>query len=207
MKRAPRLLLVAFALSLLLHLVVALILHPPMPTPENQAEVVSIQHRPATIAVRTIPSPPPPPKHTPMPRTQSSAPPARRKPASAGTSSGSSAASPTPAAVARATPQPATTSSPGCDQRNTDPAVASTPAAPDIPTQARADGTNGIVLINVQIDATGRVAGTNVTQSSGNSSLDLVAVSMARDARYTPALRDCKPVAGAYTFSVKFVAW
>ena len=33
------------------------------------------------------------------------------------------------------------------------------------------------------------------------------AVAMARDARYTAAVRDCKPVASAYTFSVKFVAW
>ena len=36
---------------------------------------------------------------------------------------------------------------------------------------------------------------------------DVVAVGMARDARYSAALRDCKPVAGSYTFSVKFVAW
>jgi hypothetical protein len=46
-----------------------------------------------------------------------------------------------------------------------------------------------------------------VSQSTGNTSLDLVAVSMARDARYSPALHDCKPIAAAYDFSVKFVAW
>ncbi len=46
MKRVPRLLLVAFALSLLVHLIVALILHPSTSTPDSQAEVVSIEHRP-----------------------------------------------------------------------------------------------------------------------------------------------------------------
>jgi outer membrane biosynthesis protein TonB len=46
-----------------------------------------------------------------------------------------------------------------------------------------------------------------VAQSTGNSSLDLVAVSMAREAHYDPPLHDCKPIAGAATFSVKFVAW
>ena len=59
----------------------------------------------------------------------------------------------------------------------------------------------------MQLDANGQVTGASVTQSTGNSSLDLVAVAMARDARYTPALHECKPVASAYTFSVKFVAW
>jgi TonB family protein len=61
--------------------------------------------------------------------------------------------------------------------------------------------------VRVLLDATGQVTSAGVTQSSGNSSLDLVATAMARGARYTPALHDCKPIAGTYTFSVKFVAW
>ncbi|MGC1758695.1 MAG: hypothetical protein WA742_05030, partial [Candidatus Cybelea sp.] len=80
MKRVPRLLLVAFALSLLAHLIVALILHPPTPTPENQAEVVSIEHRPASIAVTKVPTPPPPPRPKPAPRVESSARPTRKGP-------------------------------------------------------------------------------------------------------------------------------
>lgn len=206
MKRAPRLLLVAFALSLLLHVVVALVLRPASPGPENQAEVVSIQHRPATIAVRKAPTPPPPPpKQPPAPRAPSSAPPART---GRGTvvRSGGNAATPAPV-VARATPQPIATATAGCGQLNVAAAVVATPGPPDIAIEARASGTSGTALVSVQLDSGGQVTNTSVTQSSGNSSLDLVAVSMARDARYAPALHDCKPIASAYTFSVKFVAW
>jgi protein TonB len=203
-RRAPRLLLVALALSLLVHLVVALILHPPSRTPENQAEVVSIEHRPATIAVRRVPTPPPPPRRTPAPQTASSAPP-RRGPG-AGGATGASGLSPTPA-VAAATPAPVATASAGCAQANIDAAVVATPGPPDIAPDTRASGTNGVTLVSVQLDSGGQVTGASVTQSTGNSSLDLVAVAMARDARYTPALRNCKPIASAYTFSVKFVAW
>jgi len=207
MRRVPRLLVVAFALSLLVHLIVALILHPPVPTPENQAEVVSIEHRPATIAVRTVTPPPPPPrpKRTPAARTQSSAPPAP-KGSQAAESSGAGSAAPTPV-VARATPQPLATENAGCSQPNADAAVIATPPPPEIAPEVRASGTSGIARVDVELDPTGQVTRTTVSQSTGNSSLDLVAVSMARDARYTPALHGCKPIASAYTFSVKFVAW
>ncbi|MGB6602441.1 MAG: TonB family protein [Candidatus Cybelea sp.] len=205
MKRAPRLLLVAIALSLLIHLIIALILHPPSPTPESQAEVVSIQHRPATIAVTKTTPPPPRPKQTPAPRTRSSAPPARKGPGTTGTSGGT-AAPPTPI-VARVTPQPTAAPSGACTQPNTEAAVVATPSPPDIPIDTRASGTSGVAQVSVQLDATGQVTGAGVKQSTGNSSLDLVAVGMARDARYSPALRDCKPIAGTYAFSVKFVAW
>lgn len=207
MKRAPRLLLVAFALSLLLHVLVALILRPASPGPENQAEVVSIQHRPATIAVRKAPTPPPPPpKQTTAPRTPSSAPPARLGPGPAIKPGGGHNATPSPV-VASATPQPSATALAGCAQPNIPPTVVVTPPPPDITPEARASGTSGTALVSVALDSGGQVTNASVTQSTGNSSLDLVAVSMARDARYMPALRDCKPIASAYTFSVKFVAW
>jgi len=205
-KRAPRLLLVAFALSLLVHLIVALIMHPPVPTLENQAEVVSIVHRPATIAMTKIPTPPPPrPKQTPAPKTLSSLPPASKGPGNAA-NAGAGSPAPTPA-VAAATPAPPSSASTACSDANAPPAVLATPSPPDIATDARASGTSGTALVNVQLDASGQVTDAAVKQSTGNSSLDLVAVAMARDARYTPALHDCKPIASAYTFSVKFVAW
>jgi periplasmic protein TonB len=205
MKRVPRLLLVAFALSLLLHLVVALVLRPPAPTAGNQAEVVSIQHRPATIS-RRVPTtpPPPPPKPTPGPRATGSAPPARKGPGKA--AAGGKGKAPPPV-VARATPHPAPTPTLACAHADLPAAVAATPPPPDIPTAARASGTSGTALVSVRLDSAGSVTNTAVTQSTGNSSLDLVAVGMARDARYSPALRDCKPVPGAYTFSVRFAAW
>ncbi len=206
MKRAPRLLLVAFAVSLLLHVIVALVLRPTSSSPENQAEVVSIEHRPATIAVRKAPTPPPPPPQpTPAPRASSAAP-ARKGPGAA-VKSGGNPATARPPVVATATPKPVATENAGCAQPNIAAAVAATPPPPDIAPQARASGTSGTALVSVQLDSGGQVTGTSVTQSTGNSSLDLVAVSMARDARYAPALHDCKPIASAYTFSVKFVAW
>lgn len=207
MKRAQRLLLIAFALSLLVHLIVALILRPTSPTPQSQAEVVSIEHRPATIAVTKIPPPPPPrPRHTPRARSVASSPPTARKgPGAAATSGGGSAAQ-TPAPPVP-TIQPAATPKTGCTQANADAAVLASPAPPDIGPDARAEATSGTALVKVQLDPAGQVTSASVAQSAGNSSLDLVAVSMARDARYTPALHDCKPIAGAYTFSVKFVAW
>jgi protein TonB len=203
MKRGPRLLLVAVALSLLLHVVVALILRPPSPTSANQAEVVSIEHRPASIAVRRVP-PPPPPRPTPAPRAPGSAPPARKGPGP-GVASGNAA--PSTPVVARVTPQPTPSAGGACTAPNADAAVLSTPPPPDIATEARASGTSGLTVVSVQLDSGGQITNTSVTQSSGNTSLDLVAISMARDARYSPALRDCKPVASAYAFSVKFVAW
>ena len=203
MKRAPRLLLIAFALSLLVHLIVALIMRPPSPTTQSQAEVVSIEHRPATIAVTKVPTPPPRPKRTPSPRVVSKSRPIASNGPNGAASSGASAQTPAPAV----TEQPAATPKAGCAQANIGAAVIATPPPPDIAPAARTSGTNGVALVNVQLDTEGQITGANVTQSTGNSSLDLVAVSMARQARYSPALRDCKPVASAYDFSVKFVAW
>jgi TonB family protein len=208
MKRIPRLLVIAFALSLLVHLIVALIMRPPTPTPQGQAEVVSIEHRPATIAVRKMQTPPPPPpKRTPAPRTVASAPPRKRNglEGPAGTAYATPPA-PTPAPATPA-PTPAATSGAACAQPDARAAIAASPPPPDIAPGARTEGTSGVALVRVQLDPSGQVTGTGVVQSTGNSSLDLVALAMARDARYTPALHDCKPVAGDFTFSVKFVAW
>jgi periplasmic protein TonB len=208
MKRGPRLLLVAFALSLLIHLLVAVIMHPPVPTFENQPEVVSIIHRPATIAVRNVPTPPPPPRPRPraVSRSRSSAPPAHKGPGPAGLP-GAGTPAPTPVAVATPQPTAAATPNAGCAQANAEAAIVATPAPPDIAAEARTSGTSGVAVVNVQLDTNGQVTGASITRSTGNSSLDLVAVAMARDARYSPALHDCKPIASAYAFSVRFVAW
>jgi TonB family protein len=151
------------------------------------------------------PTPPPQPKRTPAPRTTASAPPSRKGPGNAPQSGGATEATPPPAVQ---TPEPvATATAISCAAHDIQAAVLSTPAPPEIPPETRASGTNGVAAIGVELDAGGQVTRTTVSQSTGNTSLDLVAVSMARDARYSPALHDCKPVASAYTFSVKFVAW
>jgi TonB family protein len=76
-----------------------------------------------------------------------------------------------------------------------------------VPNSARAQGTDGTAAVDVRLDDTGQVTAATVVHSTGNSSLDAIAVSLARAARYTPALHDCRAVASAYTFSVKFFAW
>jgi periplasmic protein TonB len=204
-RRARRLLLAAFAISILIHVVVALFMHPPRAPVENQVESVSIHH---VVAVTKLVTPPPQPKRTPAPNPAPSSRPAPRSTHAAqaiGTAGGTGRATPAPTplpVVASATPATV-----GCAQTDTDAAVVTTPSPPDIPVNVRAQAASGVALVDVHLDAQGAVTDAKVSQSTGNPSLDLVAVGMARDAQYSPATHACKPVASTYTFSVKFVAW
>ncbi|HEX3370115.1 MAG TPA: TonB family protein [Candidatus Cybelea sp.] len=205
MRRAQRFLVVAFALSLLLHAIVALILHPAHADFQNQTEVVSIVRR-SSIAVAKQTPPPPKPRQTPAPHRGAVVQPRARTASSVGPSGGGRGkATPVP------TPPPATAppkaASAACASPEAAATVAATPGPPNIPPEARTEATSGLASVQVQLDATGQVLSASVAQSTGNSSLDLVAVSMARQARYDPPLHDCKPIAGSATFSVKFVAW
>jgi len=204
MRRARRVLLVAFALSLVLHAIVALVLHPATADFQTQPEAVSVVRRSTMIVAHNTP---PPPRHTQTPSPRNLAPPRPRATGAAvarseGGGAGRSTAAPPPAPTAVPSAAGA-----GCAEPNAAAAVVATPPPPDIPAAVRADHTSGIALVSVALDAQGAVSGASVAQSTGNSSLDLVAVSMARDARYSAPLHDCKPVAGNATFSVKFVAW
>lgn len=209
MIRARRLLLIAFALSLLIHVLVAVIVRPASPSRENQTEVVSIEHRRTVIALTKKLPTPPPPSPRPLPRRASApAPPRKSVPVAGGPGPGGGGRGIATAVPATPVPAPAATPVPArCAQPNAAAAVVATPPPPDIAPDARVSGTSGTALVKVQLDASGGITDTSVTQTTGNSSLDLVAVAMARDARYSPALHDCKPIAGIYTFSVKFVAW
>jgi TonB family protein len=198
------LLLAAFAISLVIHLAWALLVHRTLPTSETQIETVTIRHR---LTMSTRPTPPPLPKRTPVPHpaaTSRPLPRATQATQSAGGQGGNAhataAPTPEPTAVATGTPNP-------CARNDIDAVVLSTPAPPDIPVAARSEGTSGTTLVDVKLDARGTVTGAAVSQSSGNSSLDVVALGMARDSTYSPATHDCKPVASTYSFSVKFVAW
>lgn len=205
MRRARQLLFIALALSLLVHALVALILHPATADFQNQPEAVTIERRSTTIAVAKPPTPPPRPASTLPPRATNSA----RPRATAGNVSagggGKSKETPPPATPA----PPAASAKPGgaCPAPDAGAAVVASPEPPQIAAATRTSATSGLALVDVQLDAQGQVLGTTVAQSTGSSSLDLAAVSMARDARYSAALHDCKPVAGIYRFSVKFVAW
>lgn len=201
MKRARWLLLFAFAISLLVHALVALVMHPTSATQQSQKEVFTVVRRSTVAVAKRPPSPPPHPARTPSPFK--GAPHPRSSAGAVGPGGGAPAATPAPP-VPTAAPSVAKA---GCTDPNAPAAILATPAPPDIPLEVRAQATTGDAVVSVQLDLQGQVLNTSVAQSTGNSSLDLVAVAMARDARYAPALRACKPVAAVAVFSVKFVAW
>lgn len=210
-QRTKRLLIIAFAISLLIHLIIATGVRWPFTLSKEETTVVSIRHV-RTLRVTHIPTPPPP---TPPPVTTSplpSAPPtAKPNPHPARSASAVGVAGrPPPGGAARTpvpTPTPKPSATPNCATSDTNALLAASPPPPDIAPDARGAATNGTATVRVTLDADGAVQQTTVVQSSGNTSLDLVAVSMARAARYTPAMHACKPVASEYLFRAKFSAW
>ncbi len=113
-------------------------------------------------------------------------------------------------ATAAPTPRPiatATISTTGCVRPNASPGVSATPDVSDIAPAARASRVSGIATIDVSLDPSGAVTDAKVARSSGNDGLDANAMTMARNASYTPQYVRCKGVAGTYTFTVRFVAW
>jgi TonB family protein len=212
-KRTRRLLIVAFALSLLIHTLIALRLRWPFPEAETEVRAVRVEH----VTLARLPTPPPhtptpPPTPTPKP-AQTPAPvkhapvPLHEKPAKHGTGSGASQpiARTTPAPTIAASP-PAPTPTP-CTGTDVPARITAEPTPPEIAPQTRADAANGTTRVQVTLDATGNVENASVTQTSGSPSLDLVALQMAKSAAYTPAYHDCKAIASTYNFSARFVAW
>jgi TonB family protein len=201
-RQSRNLLLIAFAISLLIHLIFALNFHRRGSESPTDIEVVQIEHRSIQINVQKTP-PPVRPKHTPAPVSS---------PAPKPTASGSKPAGNGGKAVATPAPTPAptaaaTVASNPCGRNDAEAALTTPPTPPVIPVSARGDGTSGTTVVKVQLDDKGAVLATAVAQTSGNQALDLIAVGMARDASYTPASHNCKAVAAAYEFSVRFAAW
>jgi TonB family protein len=212
--RARKIMLAAIAISLLLHLLLAGYIRWPF-NQSNETPIVKVRR--ITIA-RVVPhTPPPPPSPTPIPTARPSAtakvvPPATTSHGSKGPPVAHAIAPPVVAKTTAPTATPAPTAAPtllaqACLQHDISPAVSATAQPVDIPPQARASKTNGIASIQVQIDPQGHVTDASVSQSSGDAGLDAVAMQMAKGATYTPGLVKCKPVASAYTYKVKFVAW
>ncbi len=202
--RGRRLLLAAFVISLLIHAIWAFLVRRSLPPRETQIETVTIRHR---LTMTRMPTPPPRPKRTPVPHpaaTSRPLPRATHATQSVGAQGGIGRATTAPTPAPTTAP---TTSANPCEKNDIDAVILSTPAPPDIPIGARAQGTSGTTLVAVKLDAHGAITSAAVSQSSGNASLDVVALGMARDSMYSPATHDCKPVASTYTFSVKFVAW
>jgi TonB family protein len=220
MSRARKVMLAAIAISVLLHLLLAGYIRWPFNQPSNENAVVTVRHITiAHIVPHTPPPATPPPTPVPTPRATPAVkapivPPkatqhaVKRPPVShvIAPSVAPSAAAPAASASPAPTPTPAPTAL-ACAQHDITPGIAATAAPVDIPPEARASKTSGTAAIQVHIDTQGHVTDASVAQSSGNAALDAVAMQMARGTTYTPALVKCKPVAAAYTFTVKFMAW
>lgn len=202
-KRARRFLIVAFALSLLIHLIASGVIRWPFRTPdENDVQIVRIEHLHATRIAHL----PPPPAHTPAPATpiRHVAPVHVAKATAVNTRSTLSegkAVYGTPSPAAAATPTPLALS---CATTDTPVQVAAGAPEPELSPAARASTVTGIARVRVIVGPSGNVEDAAVLESSGSSSLDLVAVSMARAAQYTPATHACKAIASAFTYSVRF---
>jgi TonB family protein len=78
------------------------------------------------------------------------------------------------------------------------------PPPAEIASAARAEPITNVARIRVTVDPNGSVSSATVLQTSGSSSMDLVAISLARAAQYAPATRACKAIASDYTFQVRF---
>jgi TonB family protein len=199
-RSSRRIIVVALAISVLLHIALAFWLRLPSAIGGDREHVVSSIDRlrilPVVHVRRTEPSKRPArsARHSRSTLVHLTGPPGKQPVAVV-------AVAPTP-------PPPAPVSSAApCRDPNAKAALASPPSPPDISADARAQGTNGIAAVLVRVDADGSVGDAAVTGTSGNAALDDVALSMARAATYAPALLDCKAVAGDYTFRVKFAAW
>jgi TonB family protein len=197
-KRARRFLIVAFALSLLIHLIVTQAVRWPFQAPEEEVQIVHMEHV-RTTRIAHVPTPPP---HTPRPAPSAVVTSAPKKVA-LGNGPGTRAQIATPAPTIAPTPTAAPTQN--CTTSDTPVQVVATPAPPEeIAPAARADHITNVARIRVIVDPNGSVSSATVLQSSGSSSMDLVAVSLARAAQYAPATHACKAIASDYTFQVRF---
>ena len=75
---------------------------------------------------------------------------------------------------------------------------------PAYPEMSRRRGQEGTVMLELRVDANGRVTEVRVVESSGFSALDAEAVKTVRDWRFRPAQRGGLPVAGSITTAVHF---
>jgi periplasmic protein TonB len=75
---------------------------------------------------------------------------------------------------------------------------------PDVPDDVRSQGILGTAKVKVDLDASGDVVGTSIYESTGSMQLDQAALAAARQSRYAPEERECKNVSGSYLFTVDF---
>ncbi|MDP9018779.1 MAG: TonB family protein [Candidatus Eremiobacteraeota bacterium] len=213
-RRARRLLLWAFVLSVLVHLIGVRAVHWSVPAPVEAPDRltmsrVAIIHMPRHTAPPATPKPvaaaTPAPKTIQM-KTRIDVPllTTRSLPGHGQTvATLLPAPTATPIPTPTPSPKPSASASAGCVTANAPAAVRSAAPVPEIPLAARQGGKTGIVAVRVHLTESGGIAEAVVEQGSGNDALDQVAVAMAKTSTYAPPLAQCKAVAGTYLFRVK----
>jgi TonB family protein len=121
-----------------------------------------------------------------------------------GTSAPSTAPPATPAPATPA-PTPRPTPTPQSCARPNVAATTIRPVEPDTPPMAQQQGIQGTVQVVVSLNADSRVVGTRI-QTSPSAILNSAALSAARQSTFQTEIRDCKPIAADYIFSVDFTS-
>lgn len=216
-----RVLRIALAASVAVHLAVAAVLYAPPVTaaPEQQpqrTQIIKLQPPPAT------PTPPPPKPALPQPRQRASiAQPQIHRPRIARVDTHDPHALPPPAIEPTGDPNPYPVETSGPPETSptfapAEPTATPKPAcsAPDVAAKTivtqpadmpdDAAGYAGRARVKVDLDASGNVLNASIYESTGSMELDRAAVAAAQASRYAPEQRDCKNVSGSYLFVVDF---
>lgn len=212
--RARRILTIAFAVSILVHLLGVRFVHWSIPNAVDIPDTTKVSH----ITLAHLP------RHTPAPQTPKPVPtattvaqrvkitpihvPQVRPHAGLGATIPTipvrvATPSPTPTPFRLTTPVPV--ASGGCATPNAPAAVKSSPAPPDVPAAVRQAAKSGLAQIRVRLTEQGGFVDEAVESSSGDGGLDQIALQLAKEANYTPALAQCKGTASTYLYRVKFV--
>ncbi len=203
MRTSRRFLLLALTISLLLHLVVAVVLRWPYTHVQPKPDVVTVS---ILSLKKTRPTPRPIPTVRPTSAPKAAATKTSTRPKRPGKNPVAPAGPRATPAAPTPSPQPSASANP-CGIANAPAALLSAPTQPPIPATVRATMTSGITDVAVTLDPQGRVLTATLVRSSGNAALDALGVQMAKSATYTPARKACRSIAGSYDFTAKFVAW
>ena len=109
----------------------------------------------------------------------------------------------TPASVPESSAPPPTASAPNAGGATTSARPIRSPR-PDYPRRSLRRGESGTVLLQVQVDASGRPVSVDVVQSSRSSGLDRAAVQAVERWEFSPALRAGQPVASKVLIPIEF---
>ena len=195
-QQARRLLLVALAISLLIHALIAARIGWPFAPPHDTVQVEQIEHIRFTRIARQPTPPPATPVPSPAPHLTTKT--TSTKPAKNGNGPVQVASAPAPV------PTPAASATPNCFKSDSPATIMQTPDPPEITTTARGTAFAGNISVLVKLDPNGVVADATVPVTSGNTSFDVVAIGLAKRAIYAPATHECKGIASEYTFIATF---